>query len=1182
MTHREGQRFQAWIDRGGTFTDCIGHFAGEPTLRVAKVLSTDRAPLVGIRMLLGLAPDAPIPPCDIRMGTTIATNALLERRGVRTALLITEGFGDLLRIGDQTRPGLFDLRIVRPEVLYERVIEVSARCDPNGHVLSPSDEASTRDQLSALLQEGIESVVIVVIHSHRNAVLERDLSALAREVGFHDVIASHEVVAEQGLLARAQTSVVDAYLTPLIRRYVQTLLRELPGSRLSIMQSNGGLTSAMSFRGRNAIVSGPAGGAVACLKLTRGLRLPAAIGFDMGGTSTDVSRIADELPRVYESNVAGVQLRAPMIDIHTVAAGGGSLCRFDGRRYIVGPESAGANPGPLCYGRPEARELAVTDINLALGRIVPSRFPFALDRARVDAALQSVADAVSATGVISTPQSVAEGFFEVAVAHMAEAISKVSIARGHDVRQHALIVFGGAGGQHACAVARKLGMRTLVFHPLAGVLSAYGIGLADGAWHGERDANLRPLSDHFEIQSEGDYDALEAQGRTALVADGWAEGTITAVRRVDLRYHGTETAITLNVAGTTSLSTRFAQAHRERFGYARPGHPIDAVTLRVELIAQTEDSVAQWRPRPDTNEPENTDACTPLWIEGAWRDVPMIERARLHAGDVKSGPLVVLEDTGTIVVEPGFSLTCRDDGVIVLSASGDGVVQQGMSTAVDPVQLEIFNHLYMSIAEQMGLVLQRTAISTNIRERLDFSCAVFDGQGNLVANAPHIPVHLGAMGESVRAVIRAHPDLADGDVFATNDPMAGGSHLPDITVVTPVFYQGRLTFFTASRGHHADVGGISPGSMPPFSTRLDQEGVVLSALPIVRAGVFQDVALAQVLTTGAYPARDPQQNVADLQAQVAANRAGVKLLLDLVQRYGVPVVSAYMRHVQDNAEAMVREAISALPDGEHALTDTMDDGTVIAVRVGVQGDQMRVDFTGSHAEVTTNLNAPRAVTIAAVLYVLRCLVGKPIPLNEGCLAPVTIVVPTPSVLAPSAGAAVVAGNVETSQRVVDVLLGALGKLAACQGTMNNLTFGNARFGYYETICGGAGAGIDFDGASGVHTHMTNTRITDPEVLEARFPVRLRCFRVRHGSGGAGRQRGGDGIVREIEALQPLTFSILSERRTRSPFGLAGGSPGARGHNYLNGIEQPGRCTFDANPGDIIRIETPGGGGYGAG
>lgn len=1174
------RRYNVWIDRGGTFTDCIGHWPGASTLRVVKVLSSDRAPLLGIRQLLGLADDAAITPCDIRMGTTIATNALLERAGVRTALITTEGFGDLLRIGDQTRPGLFDLRIARPEVLYERVLELAARCDANGVVLLTPVEAETRAALNELRAEGIESVAIVFMHAYREPALERLVAAYARDAGFEDVICSHEVVAELGLLGRAQTTVVDAYLTPLIRRYMQTLLAELPGSRLSIMQSSGGLAAASAFRGRNAILSGPAGGAVACLRIARELDLHAAIGFDMGGTSTDVSRVTDELPRIYESSVAGVQLRAPMIDIHTVAAGGGSLCRFDGHRYFVGPESAGADPGPLCYGRSDARELALTDINVALGRVVPEHFPIALDRQRVMRALDAMAVQVSANGPAITALSVAAGFFEVAIAHMAEAIRKVSIARGHDVREHALIVFGGAGGQHGCAVARRLGIRRLVFHPLSGVLSAYGIGLADGRWHGECDAGRVLLADDITTSTDVDCFGLEQRGRRSLTDDGWDATTIRGVRRVDLRYRGTETAITMPIQGEASLRERFEALHHERFGYVREGYPIEVVTLRVELFAPTGSAPTITAPHFD-HVPGSESMTTPLWIDGAQRDVPLLRRAAIEVGAVIDGPVVVLETTGTIVVEPGFALVMRNDGVIVLNATSDVASLLPSSTEIDPVRLEIFNHLYMSIAEQMGIVLQRTALSTNIRERMDFSCAVFDASGQLVANAPHIPVHLGAMGESVRAVIAAHPELSDGDVFATNDPAAGGSHLPDITVVTPVFHAGKLTFFTANRGHHSDVGGISPGSMPPFSTRLDQEGVVLRALPIVVGGVFQQSRVRELLTAGPYPARDPDQNIADLQAQVAANRAGVHMLRELVRRSGLEVVSAYMLHVQHNAETMVREAILALPDGEHGFSDTMDDGTRIAVRITVRHDTMHVDFTGSSPEVATNLNAPRAVTIAAVLYVLRCLVGRPIPLNEGCLAPVEIIVPTQSVLAPSAHAAVVAGNVETSQRIVDVLLGALGQLAACQGTMNNLTFGNERFGYYETICGGAGAGPTFDGAAGVHTHMTNTRITDPEVMEARFPVRVLRFGLRRGSGGAGRHRGGDGVVRELEALEPLNFSILSERRTTQPFGLAGGSPGASGHNYLNGIEQPGRCNFDAQPGDVIRIETPGGGGYGA-
>jgi len=1171
------RRWRFWIDRGGTFTDCIGCDPSDGSLHTAKLLSSDRAPLVGIRQLLGLPQEAPIPACDIRMGTTLATNALLERRGASTALVTTVGFGDLLRIGDQTRPDLFALDIVRPEVLYDAVLELPARMDRDGVVLQRPDRDATLAPLRTLRNEGMESVAIALLHAHRNGELELQVEGWARDAGFEDISVSHVVAGELGLLARTQTCVVDAYLTPLIQRYVDSLLAELPGSTLRIMQSSGGLTDAQRFRGRNAILSGPAGGVVACADVARQQGIAQAIGFDMGGTSTDVSRYGGELERVFESRIAGIALRAPTMRIHTVAAGGGSICRYDGERFLVGPHSAGADPGPLCYGRPGASELALTDVNVALGRVQPHRFPFPLQPAPVMDALDRVAARV---GGEESALSVAEGFFEVAIEHMAQAIRTVSVARGHDLREHAMVVFGGAGGQHACALARRLGITTLVFHPLAGVLSAYGMGVAEVSWHGERDAGARALSTTDDDAGSA-FDTLERQGRTQLVDDGHAANCLRCERRVELRYAGTEVGITLGAEPWDGLRARFETEHRQRFGYARPTHPVQTVALRVEVIASgARPQEGRLAPAvPARNEPPAT---ATLRVDGSDHEVPLLQRESLAVGGEVLGPALILEQTGTLVLEPGFSLRIDADGVITVIDNAPASARvDARDERLDPVRLEVFNNLFMSIAEQMGMVLRRTALSTNIRERLDFSCAVFDGEGGLVANAPHIPVHLGAMGESVRAVVEQHGDMRPGDVFATNDPAMGGSHIPDVTVVTPVFDgHGQRIFFTASRGHHSDIGGTTPGSMPPFSTRLDEEGVVLRGLRIVCGGVMQHAELETLLTAGPYPARDPAQNIADLEAQVAANRRGDALLRELVEHRSLPVTQAYMGHVQQNAERRVRSAIAQLPDGSRAFTDAMDDGSAVCVRIDVAGDHMTIDFAGTAPQSDGNLNAPRAVTVAAVLYVLRTLVAEPIPLNSGCLRAVTLHVPDGSMLSPGPQAAVVAGNVETSQRIVDVLLGALGKLAACQGTMNNLTFGDAHFGYYETIAGGAGAGADFDGASGVHTHMTNTRITDPEVLETRFPVRLWRFALRHGSGGAGRRRGGDGVVRELEALAPLSASLLCERRIRAPFGLAGGQDGMPGKNLVNGRVVPGRAEIALETGDRIRIETPGGGGYG--
>lgn len=1173
-----GTRWQFWIDRGGTFTDCIGREPQTGRLCVTKVLSSDDAPLEGIRRLLGLDPGQPIPPCDVRMGTTLATNALLERKGRRCALVITRGFGDLLEIGDQSRPDIFALRIERPQVVYEHVLEVDARADAEGRVLARPDPKVLRADLQRIRDEGIDSVAVVVVHAYADGALELEIGRIAREVGFEHVSVSHEIAAEIGIVGRGDTTVVDAYLTPLLRDYLRQIAEHLPSSTVRMMQSSGGLTAAHRFRGRDAILSGPAGGVVACAHLAQRLGLPAVIGFDMGGTSTDVSRWAGSYDRVYETKVAGVRLRTPMMAIHTVAAGGGSLCRYDGLRFTVGPASAGAQPGPLCYGHPDAEALALTDVALALGRLVPERFPLPLQDERVARALDVLVERLRERGQDVGREAVAEGFFRVAVENMSEAIRRVSVARGHDVRNHALVVFGAAGGQYACAVARRLGIARMLLHPLAGVLSAYGMGVADVTWHGEADAGRRTLDAVLLSQLEPTFAELRTQGVTTLSHEGIPGSRIEVVERIDLRYRGTETSLTLPRADAAALREGFEALHRQEFGYARPGHPIEAVTVRAEVIGRSEPpTVPGGQPTERRPEPRSR---APLWLDGRWQEVPVYDREALRPGPKLEGPALVAEATGVIVVEPGWTLSMRTDGLVVLDDTR-GRVKPATSSERDPVTLEIMSNRFMSIAEQMGIVLRRTALSTNIRERLDFSCAMFDERGRLVANAPHLPVHLGAMSESVSAVAAAHPNPRPGDVFATNDPTAGGSHLPDITVVTPVFHRGELVFYTASRGHHADVGGTTPGSMPPDSRRLAEEGVVFRGQRIVEDGRLDADGIRRTLNEGPYPARQPNENLADLEAQVAANRTGERLLAELVDEYGLRVVQAYMQHVQDNADAAVRTAIAGLGDGEVRFTDHNDDGTPIAVTLHVEGDRMVVDFDGTGPAGEHNLNAPRAVTVAAVLYVLRTLVGEPIPLNHGCLRPVELRIPEGCLLAPGPEHAVAGGNVETSQRIVDVLLAAAGKAAASQGTMNNLTFGDGTFGYYETIGGGEGASAGHHGTSGVHTHMTNTRITDPEVLEVRFPVRLVRFGLRRGSGGNGRWRGGDGLVREIEWLRDLRVSILSDRRERPPFGLEGGSAGARGRNVRGDSEVGGRASFDVRAGERLRIETPGGGGFGA-
>lgn len=1168
-------RWRFWIDRGGTFTDCIGVDPQTHELRVTKVLSSDDAPFIGIRQLLGLEDNAPLPPCELRLGTTLATNALLERRGAACALVVTRGFADLPVIGDQSRPDIFALEIQRPEPLHSTTIEVDGRGDPHGQILTSPDIERVRAAFQAIYERGIRSLAIAILHSYQNPTLERDLANLAHAIGFEHVSTSHDMSAELGFLARMDTAIVDAYLTPLLTRYVARLDAQLtPPSTLRLMQSSGGLVDGKRFRGRDAVLSGPAGGVVALADIARRHQLPAVIGFDMGGTSTDVCRWSGTFERVFETKVAGVRIRTPMMSIHTVAAGGGSLCQFDGHRLMVGPQSAGAQPGPLCYGHPEGSTLALTDINLALGRLLPDRFPFPLDRAPVDHALEALAQTVGDTD----PSHLAQGLFTIAVNNMAQAIRQISIARGHDARDHAMVVFGGAGGQHACAVASVLGIRTLLFDPLGGVLSARGIGAAALAWHGEHDAGREPLGS---VDLEPLLAKLEAQGRQALERDGADLDRVDVLRWADLRYAGTESSISVPASDPSTMRTQFEAEHRRTFGYLRSNHTIEVVTTRVDVIEPAPNIPPQPLSTPTTTPLSFT---RPLVLNGSWVEVPVVQREDLHPHQRLQGPTIVLESTGTIVVEPGWSARLDEHGTLwVEDQRPSAAPHLEANTHRDPIRLEIMGNRFMDIAERMGTVLRRTALSTNIRERLDFSCAIFDRQAGLVANAPHMPVHLGAMSESVAAIAKQHPSPEPGDVFATNDPAAGGSHLPDITVVTPVHVEGKVAFYVASRGHHADVGGITPGSMPPHATTLDQEGVVFRGQRIVAQGQFQHEDILATLTNAPHPARSPRDNMADLEAQIAANHTGVHALLELCSQVGVDVVHAYMGHVQDHAAEAVERLLNGLPPEPHRFSDINDDGTPIVVTVQITGDHERrlhVDFTGTGPAGAHNLNAPRAVTVAAVLYVLRTLVGEAIPLNRGCMRSVDLTIPPGCLLDPPSDVAVAGGNVETAQRVVDVLFAAFDRKAASQGTMNNLTFGNDSFGYYETIGGGEGATEHRPGCSGVHTHMTNTRITDPEVLESRFPVRLHRFSLRPGSGGTGARSGGDGLVRELEFLTPLEVSILSDRRRHPPFGLHDGGSAATGKSLLNGEELPARAHVHVQPGDRLRIETPGGGGFG--
>ncbi len=1186
-------RWQFWIDRGGTFTDVIAQ-APDGRRLTHKVLSENPeryrdAALQGIRELLGLSTDDAIPADQVdvvRMGTTVATNALLERKGDRVVLVTTKGFGDVLRIGTQNRPRLFDRHIVLPEMLYERVLEIDERIGAHGDVLHALDPEAARAGLEDAFAAGIRSCAIVLMHAYRHPQHERVLADLARAIGFTQVSVSHEVSPLMKMVGRGDTTVADAYLSPVLRRYVDQVAAALEGVRLQFMMSSGGLTDARLFQGKDAILSGPAGGVVGMVRTAEMAGFSKIIGFDMGGTSTDVSHFDGDYERAFETTVAGVRIRAPMMRIHTVAAGGGSVLVFDGARFRVGPESAGANPGPASYRR--GGPLTVTDANVMLGKIQPRFFPQVFgpngDQPLDDAVVRERFAALAAQ-VGSTPEAVAEGFLSIAVANMANAIKKISVERGHDVTEYVLASFGGAGGQHACLVADALGMKTVFLHPFAGVLSAYGMGLADVRALRERSIEA-PLDD---TNLHSPLAALGEEAVADLKAQGFSEHAVTVVQRVHLRYQGTDTALIVPHGDPAALRSAFEDAHLQQFGFTQPHTPLMVEAVSVEAIGASAvaDEAEVARPNDAPLNPEPLDAVR-LFSGGDWLDAPVYDRDSLHPGDDVHGPAVIREATATTVVEPGWCARMNSRLHLVLERVVALPKRVAIGTDADPVMLEIFNNLFMSIAEQMGATLQNTAHSVNIKERLDFSCAVFDAGGGLVANAPHMPVHLGSMGESVRAILRRYGDaLKAGETYVLNAPYNGGTHLPDVTVVTPVFDEvgGELLFFVASRGHHADIGGISPGSMPPDSRTVDQEGILLDGLPLVRGGRFLEREIVAALTAGKWPARNPAQNVADLKAQVAANEKGVRELRRMVGHFGLDVVRAYMGHVQDNAEESVRRVIGSLRDG--TFTYRMDDGAEVHVTITVDAANRaaKVDFTGTSAQRPNNFNAPLAVCRAAVLYVFRTLVDDDIPMNEGCLKPVDLVVPEGCMLNPVYPAAVVAGNVETSQVVVDTLYGALGVMAAAQGTMNNLTFGNATHQYYETICGGSGAGPDFDGTDAVHTHMTNSRLTDPEVLEWRFPVRLEDFRIRRGSGGKGRHRGGDGVVRRIRFLVPMTAAILSNRRIVPPYGMAGGEPGQAGRNTLERADGSVRdlgptAQVEVAAGDVLGVETPGGGGYG--
>ncbi|GAA1538925.1 hydantoinase B/oxoprolinase family protein [Dactylosporangium maewongense] len=1209
-----GRRWQFWIDRGGTFTDIVARRPDDGRLVTRKLLSNNPAryadaAVAGIRALLGVPDAVPIPVDRIeavRMGTTVATNALLERRGERTALVITGGFGDALRIGYQNRPRIFDRRIVPPDVLYERVIEVDERMSADGTVLRSPDLDRLADDLRRAHDSGIHAVAVVCLHSHLYPAHERDIGRLAERVGFDQVSCSSEVSPLMKLVPRGDTTVVDAYLSPVLRRYVEAVAEQLSGVRLMFMQSNGGLAEAGHFRGKDAILSGPAGGIVGMARMSQLAGFDKVIGFDMGGTSTDVSHYAGQYERVFHTQIAGVRLRAPMIDIHTVAAGGGSVLHFDGARYRVGPDSAGADPGPACYrnGGP----LTITDANVMLGRIQPSTFPQVfgpdgdqpLDAGVVRRGFAELSAAIAGrTGDERTPEQVAEGYRQIAVANMANAVKRISVQQGRDVTGYVLTTFGGAGGQHACSVADSLGIGAVLVPPMAGVLSALGIGLADTTAMREQSVERR-LEPAAMRQLTGVADTLEAAARSQLLDEDVPARRIRVHRRAHLRFEGTDTALPVELTDLDTMVTSFRTAYRRMYAYLMD-RPLIVEAVSVEAVGLTEPPDLS-RPDDPAGTPGRAAArplgTTRLYTGGAWREVPLYERERLRPGDTVGGPAIVAEADATTVVDGGWRAAVTKFGHLLLERMRPSDPASEATTQVDPVLLEIFNNLFMSIAEQMGARLESTAQSVNIRERLDFSCALFDPDGSLIANAPHIPVHLGSMSASIKEVIRRRrAGMRPGDVYAINDPYHGGTHLPDITVVTPVFGaqvfgtqvfgadRSGVLFYVASRGHHAEIGGLTPGSMPANSRDVHEEGVLFDTWPLVEDGRFREEETLRLLTEAPYPSRNPATNLADLRAQVAANAKGVEEVGRMIGHFGLDVVQAYMRHVQDNAEEAVRRVIDALSDGGYRYE--MDSGAAIAVRITVDraGRAATIDFSGTSPQLATNFNAPSSVVTAAVLYVFRTLVTDEIPLNDGCLRPLRIVVPAGSMLAPVHPAAVVAGNVETSQAIVGALYAALGVQAEGSGTMNNVSFGNERHQYYETVASGSGAGDGFDGASVVQTHMTNSRLTDPEVLEWRFPVLLDEFAVRHGSGGGGRWRGGDGAVRRIRFREPMTVSTLSGHRRVPPYGLAGGSPGALGTNRVERadgsvVHLAGCGSVDVQPGDVLVVETPGGGGYG--
>jgi 5-oxoprolinase (ATP-hydrolysing) len=1201
-------RWQFWIDRGGTFTDVVGK-KPDGSLVTHKLLSENPeqykdAAVAGIRHLLGLKAGQAVTPelveC-VKMGTTVATNALLERKGEPTLLVISKGFKDALRIAYQNRPRLFDRHIVLPELLYSAVVEADERIAADGQVVQSLDGAALQEELLLQYASGIRSVAIVFLHGYRYTQHELAAERIAREVGFTQISVSHKTSPMMKMISRGDTTVVDAYLSPILGRYVNQVAGEMPGVKIFFMQSSGGLTDAHAFQGKDAILSGPAGGIVGMARTAQLGGHDKVIGFDMGGTSTDVSHFAGEFEREFETQVAGVRMRAPMMSIHTVAAGGGSLLEFDGARFRVGPQSAGANPGPACYRR--GGKLAVTDANVMLGKVQPRYFPQvfgpnANEALSYEASLEKFNELAGKVGQKQgnrvKAEEVAEGFINIAVQQMANAIKKISVARGYDVTRYTLQCFGGAGGQHACLVADALGMTRVFVHPLAGVLSAYGMGLADQNVIREQAVEARLSSETLhDVRTK--LAALSEAARNELNRQQVGKGTVVVHQRVHVKYEGTDTALIVPLADIHTMETAFERAYQQRFAFLMQGKAKVVEAVSVEAVIGG-DAPTEPRHQVHAERAVPSRETVRMYSGGQWHEAALVVRGDMRSGDVVPGPAIIAEKNATTVVEPGWEATLTALDHLVLERRVQRAVKYAVGTTVDPVLLEVFNNLFMNIAEQMGLQLQNTAYSVNIKERLDFSCALFDTEGNLIANAPHMPVHLGSMGESIKTVIRENAAaMQPGNVYALNDPYHGGTHLPDVTVITPVYLGDKPVFYVGSRGHQADIGGTTPGSMPPFSTRIEEEGVQINNFLLVERGVLREAEMVALLESGQYPSRNPYQNMADLKAQIAANEKGVQELRKMVDTFSLDVVQAYMRHVQDNAEESVRRVITKLKDGQFTLP--LDNGAQIkvAIRVNAAERTAEIDFAGTSPQLTNNFNAPTAVCMAAVLYVFRTLVDDDIPLNAGCLKPLKVIIPAGSMLNPNPPASVVAGNVETSTCITNALYGALGVMAGGQPTMNNFTFGNDKHQYYETISGGSGAGgvLDaqgkvvsgFNGTSVVQAHMTNSRLTDPEVLEFRFPVRLESYAIRQGSGGAGRFSGGNGGVRRVKFLEKMTASILSNGRVHPAFGMAGGAPGAVGINRVvrvdgsvEELKHIGQAEMQV--GDVFEIHTPGGGGFG--